>query len=231
MMLLMEKIFALLFVLISFTNLSHAAPVYGTRMPAKGKFYGGVQTHAVFDKKLEGIHGEMATTQHFIMLSYGLTDWLSIDLKAGVGNIRQHPDAGEKLGYASRFAGGYGFRIKAYEKNDVRAVVGFQHISVHPWEDWTGGNKYQAIVDDWQASAVVSYDLGRMTPYAGLKAGRMDYTYWVDEDERNRVKSDETRMIGLALGIDVDISQDIWLNVEAQVGDVEALVAGINVKF
>ncbi len=227
----MKKIFLLWVSFVMIAGACYAAPIYGPNMPAKGKFFGGAQTHSVLERKLEGAHGEMASLQHFLLLSYGVTDWLSLDLKAGTGNIRQHPDAGEKLGYASRFAGGYGFRIKTYEKDKIKTLVGFQHISVHPWEDWSSGDKYQPIVDDWQVSALVSYAFSKITPYAGVKAGRMDYTYWVNEHDRNRVKSDETKMVGLVLGMDIAMNEKTWVNLEAQFLDGAAVVAGVNFKF
>ena len=192
----------------------------------------GAQTYSVLDRKLEGAHGEMQSLQHFLTASFGITDWLSLDLKAGSGNIRQYPDVGEKIAYSTYFAGGYGFRVKVYEKERVKAVCGFQHISVHPYAETVGVDKYEAILDDWQGSALVSYAFSKVTPYAGLKAGRMDYTYWVNENDRNRAKGDETgRVVGIVLGMDVPLHEKAWVNLEAQIVDGAAMTAGVHVEF
>jgi hypothetical protein len=77
----------------------------------------------------------------------------------------------------------------------------------------------------------MSYAFKKVTPYAGIKAGRMDYTFWVNEHDRNRVKGDETKLIGLVLGMDIDVCKNTWINLEVQAGDAKALIAGINFKF
>ena len=210
---------------------AHAAPVLGPAMPAKGQCHVGFRTHAVLDNAMEGVHGETKSLQHLAEFSYGVTDRLSLDLQAGVGNIRAYPDSGNKIVYNSGFAGGYGFRIKAYEKNKVTVVAGFQHISVHPYADFVGNDKYQAILDDWQVSALAAYSFERITPYVGIKAGRMDYTYWVNEHDRNRVKSDETKTVGLALGMNIGIDERSRINLEVQLFDVEAVTVGMVFAF
>jgi len=210
---------------------AHAAPVWGPIMPAAGKIHAGLQTHSVLDNKLEGIHGEDQSLRQFVELSYGLSDRVSIDLKAGIGNIRYYPDSGSKLVYNSGFAGGYGFRVKAYDKDRLRVVAGFQHISVHPRADFDGPVKYEAILDDWEANVIAGYRWGRVMPYAGIKAGRRDYTYWVDDHDRNRVKSDAGHVVGLVLGMDIAVHEDVWINLEAQMLDATAVAAGVRFEF
>lgn len=227
----MKNLFlAFLFSLV-LTASAHAAPVWGSTMPAAGRIHAGLQTHSVLDNKLEGVHGEDQSLRHFVELSYGLTDWLSIDLKAGTGNIRYYPDSGTKLVYNSGFAGGYGFRVKAFEKDKVAVVAGFQHISVHPQADFDGPVKYEAILDDWEANVIAGYRWARATPYAGIKAGRRDYTYWVDDHDRNRVKSDAGHVVGLVLGMDIAVREEVWINLEAQMIDTAAIAAGVRFEF
>lgn len=208
-----------------------AAPTYGTHMPSQNKFHIGVQTHAVLENKLEGIHGEYQSLRQFVQLSYGLKDWLSLDLKAGSGNVIYYPDAGPKISYASGFAGGYGLRVKMYDADRIKVVGSFQHISVHPPSESVGSDKYDAILDDWEGSVLASYAWQHFTPYMGVKVGRRDYTFWVNEHDRNRVKSDETKMVGLVLGMDFDIDDNAWINVEAQMFDVEAISVSVNFRF
>ncbi|MBF0385076.1 MAG: hypothetical protein HQL27_04310 [Candidatus Omnitrophica bacterium] len=222
-------ILVFLFIFIASTK-AFAAPAYGTKMPEKFKFFIGGQTHEVFERDLEGNNGEVKSTQHFLLLSFGLADWLSVDLKGGAGDIDQKVNNGLDLSYNTFVGGGYGFRIKVFEKDKLRSVVGFQHISIHPYTRNTGDTKHKGVLDDWQGSFLVSYDFEKITPYLGAKISRMDYIYWRD-DIRNRVKSDTDKSIGAVAGFDLNLNDKTWLNVEGQFIDVKALSVSINYLF
>ncbi|HQP11061.1 MAG TPA: hypothetical protein PKV41_06755 [Candidatus Omnitrophota bacterium] len=208
----------------------HAAPSYGTKMPGKNQFHVGGQTHAVLKRDLEGQNGEMSSLQHFLLVSYGLTDWFSVDLKGGAGNTHQTPEGGEEISYPSYMAGGYGFRIRVYQGEKVKIVSGFQHISVHPYSVFVGPVKNKAVIDDWQLSFLASRDFGRVTPYMGLRWSRMDYIHWV-EDDRNRVKSELEKSIGMIVGMDIPVHERAWLNFEGQFLDAQAVAASLHVSF
>lgn len=209
---------------------SQAAPCYGTKMPEQSKFFGGVQTYIIFNRYLEASRGELRSTQHFFQLSWGVYDWLSIDLKGGAGNIKQHPFGSDEIDYTSSFAGGYGFRVKLYDENKTKIVFGFQHISVHPKATHLNGTKNRAVLDDWQTSILASYDLTKFTPYLGIKLSRMDYIHWVEED-RKREMSDLTKTLGLVCGLDIPLSRNTWLNLEGQFLDSEAAAISVNFSF
>ncbi|MBP7088778.1 MAG: hypothetical protein KBB01_05730 [Candidatus Omnitrophica bacterium] len=207
-----------------------AAPCYGTKLPAKGKFFGGFQTHIIFDRYLEESRGELRSTQNFFQLSWGLLDWLAIDLKGGAGNLKQNPSNRDEIDYSSSFAGGYGFRLRLLNAEKTRLVFGFQHISVHPYSTQLEDTKNKAVLDDWQTSFLVSYDFSKFTPYLGLKLSRVDYIHWVEEN-RKREMSDLTKTIGLVCGLDIPFSKNTWFNLEGQFLDSEAIAFGINFAF
>jgi hypothetical protein len=207
-----------------------SAPCYGTHMPEKKKIVIGIQNHTVFKRYLEDDFGKLRSLQNFILLSYGLSDWFSLDLKGGAGYIKQHPLNNDELDYSTGFAGGYGFRIKFYDKEKTKMLFGFQHISVHPKSSSQDNQKNQAILDDWQGSLLVSYDFKRITPYLGTKLSRMDYIHKQD-GVRKRKMSDLTKSLGLVLGMDFSIDKKSYLNVEVQLLDVEALAVSLNYNF
>ncbi|MCM8796072.1 MAG: hypothetical protein NC928_05270 [Candidatus Omnitrophica bacterium] len=211
-------------------NLSYAAPCYGSRMPKKKKIFMGIQTHAVFKRYLEDEFGKVRSTQHFVLLSLGVYDWLSLDLKAAAGNLKQHPCGTAELDYSSGFAGGYGFRLRLYERNNFKTVFGFQHISVHPRKVWQGSIKHRAILDDWQFSLLGSYNFKKFTPYLGMRWSRLDYIHWED-DSRKRIKSDLTKDMGLIVGVDIPFKKNLWMNLEGNFFDSEALALSINYSF
>ncbi|MBI5144873.1 MAG: hypothetical protein HZA27_01655 [Candidatus Omnitrophica bacterium] len=208
----------------------YAAPCYGTKLPEKNKIFLGVQTHSIFKRYLIAEEGKLRSWQDFLLLSYGVFDWLSLDLKGGAGYIKEHPIGSDELDYPSSFAGGYGFRLKFYETQRIKAVFGFQHISVHPRAINVGSTKHKAVLDDWQFSLLCSYDFKKIVPYLGLRWSRIDYIHWQDES-RKRVKSDRTKSAGLIAGFDLPITKNLWLNLEGNFLDSQALAASLNYSF
>jgi hypothetical protein len=218
-------------------------------MPRKKEFFSGFQTHNIFKRYLENEYGKLRSTQHFFLLSYGVYDWFSIDLKGGSGNIKQHPPGSDEVDYISNFAGGYGLRLQlypvrnskttkrkgkisngVYDKQNLKMVFGFQHISVHPKSLHLGDVKHQGILDDWQTSFLVSYALVKLTPYLGTRWSRLDYIH-SNNGERKRVMSDLTKSIGLIAGCDIPITEKVWLNLEGQLFDSEACALSVNFSF
>lgn len=212
------------------SSVSWAAPCYGTTLPLKHRAVIGGQTHIIFKRYLEHEAGKIRSTQHFFLLSFGIVDWLAIDLKGGVGSVRQHPIASDELDYPAFMSGGYGFRLKIFEAQKTRAVFGFQHISVHPYSVNIGPTKHKTVLDDWQLSALASYALKNVTPYAGVKLSRCDYIHWVD-GERDLVKSDTSRNVGLVCGLDIPLGKKLRCNIEGQWFDGEALAFSLNHQF
>jgi hypothetical protein len=228
----MWKTIVFLFFILVFipTNSSYAAPCYGTKMPGLYKFFAGVQTHNIFNRYLENEYGEVRSLQHFFQLSYGAYEWLSIDLKGGAGYIKQHPLGSDEVDYPSGFAGGYGFRVKFYDEEKIKAVFGFQHVSVHPQKIELEDVENTGVLDDWQVSLLASYEFKKLTPYLGTKWSRVDYIHWV-EDDRERRMSDLTKSLGLVCGLDFPLTDKTWLNLEGQLFDTEAVSFSINYQF
>lgn len=226
----MRKI--VLFILFSVCAItsSYAAPCYGSKMPKQKEFFLGLQNHTIFKRYLKDEYGKLRSTQDFLLLSYGIFERLSIDLKGGVGNIRQHPLGSDEIDYPSFLGGGYGFRLNACEAGNLKMVFGFQHISVHPHTVFLGNVKHKAVLDGWQLSFLVSRGFKKITPYIGAKWSRVDYIHWVN-GERKREKSDLTKGVGLFLGLDLPLTQKIWLNLEAQFQDTEAVAFSVNYKI
>ncbi|MCA9400970.1 MAG: hypothetical protein KC713_05050 [Candidatus Omnitrophica bacterium] len=208
-----------------------AAPAYGTNLPKKRDLVIGVQTHFIDERELEDTHGTMQSLQHFLLLSYGVTDWLSLDLKGGAGNIKQTSEAGTELNYASYMAGGYGFRLRFYQSDDITFVFGFQHISVHPYQTFLQTKKYKAVLDDWQFTFLGSKTFGEnVDVYAGAKWSRMDYIRW-ENDKRKRIQSDLGKSVGAVLGVDIPLKDRWKINMEAQFIDVQAYSFNIQYSF
>ena len=193
-------------------------------MPGANRFVCGIETHSVLKRYLEGDNGKMRSLQNFFLLSYGLKDWLSIDLKGGIGDVTQ------QLNYPDYLGGGYGLRIKILDYARIKAVFGFQHISIHPHTLNDAGRKNKVVLDDWQLSALASYDFPVVTAYIGTRWSRMDCIHWVD-GVRNRKKSDSSRSIGLILGTSISLTDMVWLNIEGNLFDSQAVSGSLNFRF
>jgi hypothetical protein len=226
----MKKI--ILFFLISFciVSRSYAAPGYGPRMPKEKQFFAGLQTYSVFKRSLEKDYGKIRSLQNFFLLSYGVFDWLSIDLKGGAGDIKQRNRLGRDIDYSAYLAGGYGFRIRLYKGQKTKMIFGFQHISVHPSSESVDGAKHKAVLDDWQFSLLASYDCLLMTPYIGTRWSRMDNIHWIDKN-RKREKSELDKSVGLIIGTDIPLGKKVWFNLEGQFIDAPAVAGSLNFAF
>jgi hypothetical protein len=208
----------------------YAAPCYGTKLPEKRQFFIGVQTHSIFKRYLENNSGKLRSQQEFFLLSWGVFDWLSIDLKGGAGLIKQHPAGSDGRDYSTFMGGGYGFRIKLYDKKNIKSVFGFQHISIHPHTIQIQGTKHKAVLDDWQFSALLSRDFKKLIPYLGARWSRLDYIHWTNGN-RNRIKSDLNKSAGFIFGTDLALTERTWLNLEGSYFDSGAFAFSINYGF
>ncbi|MBU1727334.1 MAG: hypothetical protein KJ880_06875 [Candidatus Omnitrophica bacterium] len=207
-----------------------AAPCYGTRMPENHKVNMGVESYTLMKRRLGDNYGKIRSQQQFLDLSYGVFDWFSIDLKGGAGDIRSRPQTTLNVDYATGFAGGYGFRVRFLDKDKVKAVFCFQHISVHPYSEEVNGVRNRGILDDWQTSLLASYKFKMATPYIGTRWSRVDYIHKTGDDKKRKM-SDRTRSIGLIVGTDIPINERIWVNLEGQFLDSSAACASVNYSF
>lgn len=208
----------------------YAAPCYGTKLPEKNKIFIGVQSHTIFKRQLEDDFGKIKSAQYFFLLSYGVFDRFSIDLKIGLGNIKQRSSSGEEVDYGTNFTGGYGFRWKFFDRERIKAVFGFQHISVHPKSIHLDTIRNKAILDDWQASVLASYGFNKFTPYLGARWSRIDYIHRQGEN-RGRRMSDASKEIGLIVGVDAPFTKKVWINLEGNFFDSQAIAVSANYAF
>jgi hypothetical protein len=211
---------------------ANAAPCYGTAMPEKHRAVVGVQSYTVINRYLEQEYGSLRSQQEFVLLSLGVTEWLSLDLKGGFGNVKQRPLTGAEIDYPAYLGGGYGFRVRVLEHGRFKSVAGFQHISVHPYSVQLNDTGNKAVLDDWQWSWLASCAFSRATPYAGIRGSRMDYIHWWDgRRERKRVQSDTSHPLGVIAGVDVPLGERVWINLEGSFVDGEAVAVSLNYRL
>jgi len=221
---------AIFFLLFSIPDI-YAAPTYGTDMPEKGGMHMGYESNIVFKHDLNESYGNIKSDQHFFSLSYGIFEWLTVEGKAGMGDLLQKGGIHPKVYYTYGFAGGYGFRILALDdaRNKVKVVAGFHHISVHPNNRTINGDKYESLLDDWQCSIVVSKRLGRLNPFLGGKISRCDLVYKVNEIDRKR--RPPQHYIGVVMGCDLKLVDNIYARAEGRLIDESALSTSVYYKF
>ena len=218
--------------LLCWGSCAQASPAYGTKMPTKKQAFWGLQYSYLNDHQLEKNAGTVQSHQNFLMLSYGLADWFSLDLKYSLwSTFRNDPSSGPVVKYDQpMWGGGYGFRVRLYEDGPVKVVTGFQHFSIHPKTVKENGYKHNGILEDWQISTVASYAFKKITPYAGVRYTFLDYIYTLDDD-RDRINSDDDRRINGVLGVDIPLTQKVWVNVEGTAGAEQAMAASLMWHF
>ncbi len=221
----------LLIAVLSFPASADAAPAYGTDMPAKGKIRAGYQANIVLKHELKEGYGKISSGQHYLDVSYGVLDWLTLDGKAGIGDTDRKGGNVADVDYGYSFAGGYGFRLRLYdnEEHGVRIVGGFHHISVHPRDTDIGTDRYESFLDDWQLDLLCSKRFGRFTPYAGGKASVFEHVYRVNKGDRKRVSPKYNG--GVIAGFDMKVKDNVTINVEGRFIDEDAVSAGIYYSF
>lgn len=213
------------------SGISYGAPCYGTHMPKVRQWIWGLQGDFLIDRNLNNDQGGTSGNRFLLTGSYGVFKWLCFDGRIGVGDVAWHNSNPGNLDYNTNFAGGYGFRIKGYENEElgIKTVVGFQHISVHPRTTEPRSDKHRVIIDDWQGSALISKDMGNLVPYFGARYGTVDFIKWVNEHDRKRIKSE--KVIGVVIGMDYLIRKDTRLNIEGIFVDGEEIAVGISRDF
>lgn len=231
----MKRLLLVLVIFLSFTKFVCAAPAYGTRLPEKGQFYGGLQFHRIMERDLDGNQGRFSSSQYFALLSYGIFDFLSLDLKGGFGDGDWFTNGYDEINLPIWLTGGYGARLRLFESEDKKYqwVLGFQHISVHPKSDDifsdARGPRFKMVIDDWQFSLLGSAQIAdSLTLYAGGKWDRMDLITWT-EGNRNRIKPDD--VWGGIIGCDWDLTDHVWINAEGDFMDGQAYSVGVNTAF
>ena len=220
-------------VLFGYPEESQAAPSNGVRLPPKGRAQAGYEFNVMFKRPLGRSYGNLKTRDHFYTVSLGLLDWLSLDGKIGLGDVmRKGGTRLAKLEFNTGFAGGYGFRIRAfeYEPWKVTFVLGAQHICVHPEVRSVNNDKFTSILDDWQVCGLAAKDFEFLTAYAGIKGSECYFIYQINKHDRKRRSS--KNHIGLVGGLDFYLFEDkLRVGVEARFFDETAFSTAVAYLF
>lgn len=226
---LIETVFTLLFLTICAGSVS-ACPLEGANMPNDKFWKTGIQVNHMFDADMKEPKGEISSGQYFFTGSFGITEWLCFDGKLGIGDITFDMENSQKIEYPANFAGGYGGRILLYDdkKNDMNYILGLHHISVHPDSTKINNVKHEAIMDEWQASLLVSKKVWHFRPYISGKFSQIYLIRKVD-GVRKRIKPEDGW--GLIVGIDMNINENARFSLEGRFFDEEALNVGFDYTF
>ncbi len=199
-------------------------------MPKGGQWLGGARSDFIFNRRVEK-YKSASTTTYLYNASYGFADWFSIHGLIGFGDVHARLKGDKTLRYPYNFAGGYGWRAKLYknDKEKIDWVFGFQHISVHPGDQWHNSTKYQIIWDEWQLSTTVSKKVFNLTPYLGAKWSFIYLISKEDGDRKRRISNGSP--VGFIAGTDMKINRYTYLNVEGRFLDEMGLNAGFTIRY
>lgn len=222
-----------LFIFLAFHHLSSAAPSNGPRLIPKGRVEVGYEFNNMTRRPMDRSYGNLKTEDHFLTVSVGVFDWLTLDGKIGFGDIRLKGGIHlPKLEFTDGFAGGYGFRIKAFrhEKTNTTVILGAQHISVHPRDRSIDDDKFESFLDDWQVSGILSTKIKSAAPYVGMKLSDCEIVYKINQHDRKRRPSEGH--LGLIGGTDLYFFNDrLRINFETRFFDETAFSTQVAYLF
>ena len=211
----------------------YAAPSNGTRFPEQKGVEAGYEFNALLKRSLDRSYGNLSSYDNFLTLSFGIFDWLVLDGKIGMGNVTQEGGIHlPKIEYNSGFAGGYGFRIRAFKHDEtgVLIILGAQHISVHPQDRSVDNEKFESFLDDWQVSGVISKRIKFLNPYVGIALSDCEIVYKINKHDKKRRYSENH--LGLIFGTDAYFYKDkIRLHIEGRLFDETAFSTGVAYLF
>ncbi|MBN3038073.1 MAG: hypothetical protein JW869_01490 [Candidatus Omnitrophica bacterium] len=216
-----------------FPQISYTAPTNGTYFPEQGKSEAGYEYNYMHKRQLRRDYGALRIRDHFYVCSVGVFDWLAVNGKIGLGDIRHTDDIHRpQIDYEPGFAGGYGFRIKAYEDKEKKLslIFGFQHISVHPLDEEMEEDKFEGVADDQHVSAIIAKEFTNFTAYAGIRGAECDIIYGVNGQARKRRTS--KKFFGVTSGVDIYLfDHKMRLNFEGRFIDETAVSTTITYLF
>ncbi len=207
-----------------------AIPSEGNFLPAKQETIWGFQFNNIFLRDFNKVEGKGITKQYFLKASYALTERFFLDGKIGMGSISFKRNDGTDLDFSSGFAGGYGFRYLVYpnDKNGWKSIIGFQHISCHPFKDTVNDVNHRVIWDEWQGTWLFIKACKKADFYFGPQYSEAQLKYKVD-DLRRRLKAEDSW--GLLFGSNYRFTKKTSVSVEIRVLDEWAINTGICYKF
>jgi len=219
--------FFLLFVLFKLS--AYAVPIKGPYFLKRGKLEIGQETNIMYRRDIEDITAKIKSSQFFFFFAFGLFDWLNIEAKFGTGDIADDQYNGQKFYYNYNWGGGYGFRIRVYESENIKFIFGVHHASIHPDPNKNTDNlTHRAILDETQFDLNLALKGQRFTPYVGAKVSRARLIRRID-GERATLKQEEN--YGIIGGFDYMFGKNTRLNIEGRFIDEYAITCGIGYTF
>ena len=227
----MERIILIVAVILLISSINASAiPSEGNFLPELHKTIWGFQFNNIFLRDFNKVKGEGRTKQYFLKASYALTKRFFLDAKIGMGSINFKRNDGIDLDFSSGFAGGYGFRylVFQFDQSGWKSIVGFQHISCHPFKDTLADVEHRVIWDEWQGTWLFIKEWKKSALYFGPQYSAAQLKYKVD-DLRTRLKAEDSW--GLLLGSNYRFSRKASISAEIRVLDEWAINTGICYKF
>ena len=216
--------------LIFYPEVSFAAPTCGVHMPKRNTVDFGIEGYSLrCYKTKDEVQAKLKGDGVFLSLTYGIFDWLVMDLKFGSSSIRNDVFEATKYDYGASWGGGYGFRWQLYKNEDkgIKIITGIQHMSIHPKANDLN-TKRKSILDDWQVQLLISKLWKSLDFYGGIKSSIGRYIRKFNETSET-VSLDEH--ISAVVGTEFYINDKWHLNLEARFLEEDSFTLGIRYQF
>lgn len=172
------------------------------------------------------------------VLEYGITDCLSIRGKAGMAEWEEDEPANVgrvKFGYGFAWAAGIKWRICHPEDGGTALALSAQYAKSEP-DNWTPGGlilPYQnAETTEWTAALTVGVPHGSTRPYAGVVYSDLEMDWQLGPPAPPiPFAFDRQKDIGVVVGLDHDLGNVGFFNIEARIFDEEGIAGSANFTF
>jgi opacity protein-like surface antigen len=238
--------------------LVYAASIGGAETQGQGKFGVALDTEYVFERDLKDNGSDVDPGEEFksidleelyrimVKTSYGLLDNLDVYVKLGVADIEVSRVIYQNGAYDSTsdaFGRGnfaYGFGLKGNYELTEEWILGcdlqyVRHKNEFSWKTTnasgnvdSGVGDKKATIQEWHVAPYVAYRLDNFTPYLGLKYSDIRFEGTVG-GYTSKYKADDN--VGVFVGTDYEIGENLTLNLEGRFVDETALSFAATYKF
>ncbi len=192
---------------------------------------GDAEATFVFDRDLDRANAELDEEREaYAKIGY-VPDDLPVEFYGLLGTMSFEVNQGA-LHYETDYGLAYGFGAKAqlWKDDDSGTAVGIDakyRRSEPEIDESTFGDGGDVTYQDWQVALGVSQKIeNNLTPYGGIKYNDVSI-----KDLERFANQNSDDVIGLFIGVDYDVSQEIALNIEGNFVNETSLTGAVAMKF
>ncbi len=202
----------------------------------EGNYSMGLEAYSVNDRSIIGVNSDTETSfssgQYFFLISYGMLDSLMLETRFGVAELELKQDP---FDFNYGFVWGLSARALVFEKPQMNLKLGsgLVYLNYSPKNIEIINQTVKPEATEWQFSADVSKEFGRLTCYGGLRYSEIEIKIkdFIPEEEITAeteivtdVKYKQENELALVFGGRYEPWENVIVAAEVQLFDGETLM-------